>query len=73
EMPEILAAVNPYYAVTFMGKHLLLAYVVLGSVVLVLTGAEALYADMGNFGARPIRLETYVLVIPTLLLNYFGQ
>ncbi len=73
EMPEILAAVNPYYAVTFMGKHLLLAYVVLGSVVLVLTGAEALYADMGHFGARPIRLATYVLVIPTLLLNYFGQ
>jgi KUP system potassium uptake protein len=71
--PAILHAVNPYYAFSFMGRHLLLAYVVLGSVVLVLTGAEALYADMGHFGARPIRFATFVLVVPSLLLCYFGQ
>lgn len=71
--PGIIAAVNPYYAVSFMSAHLLQAYVVLGSVVLVLTGAEALYADMGHFGARPIRLAAYVLVMPSLVLNYFGQ
>jgi KUP system potassium uptake protein len=73
QMPTIIKAINPYYAVSFMGEHLLQAYVVLGSVVLVLTGAEALYADMGHFGAKPIRLAAYVLVIPSLVLNYFGQ
>ncbi|AJY67377.1 potassium transporter Kup [Burkholderia glumae] len=72
-MPLVIAAINPYYAFSFMAAHVLQAYVVLGSVVLVLTGAEALYADMGHFGARPIRLAGYVLVIPSLVLNYFGQ
>lgn len=71
--PIILHAISPYYAFSFMGRHMLLAYVVLGSVVLVLTGAEALYADMGHFGARPIRFATFVLVVPSLLLCYFGQ
>ncbi|RDU95382.1 potassium transporter Kup [Trinickia dinghuensis] len=71
--PQIIAALNPYYAFSFMHAHLLQAYVVLGSVFLVLTGAEALYADMGHFGARPIRLAWYVLVMPSLVLNYFGQ
>jgi len=71
--PGVIAALNPYYAVRFMGEHLLQAYVVLGSVVLVLTGAEALYADMGHFGARPIRVAWYALVMPSLVLNYFGQ
>ncbi len=72
-VPGIIAAINPYYAASFMADHLLQAYVVLGSVVLVLTGAEALYADMGHFGAKPIRLAAYGLVMPSLVLNYFGQ
>ncbi|TAM50324.1 MAG: potassium transporter Kup [Paraburkholderia sp.] len=71
--PQIIAALNPYYALSFMHTHMLQAYVVLGSVFLVLTGAEALYADMGHFGVRPIRLAWYVLVMPSLVLNYFGQ
>lgn len=71
--PGIIAALNPYYAVTFMSRHLLQAYVVLGSVFLVLTGAEALYADMGHFGAKPIRVGWYSIVMPALVLNYFGQ
>jgi KUP system potassium uptake protein len=71
--PGVIAAINPYYAASFMSAHVLQAYVVLGSVVLVLTGAEALYADMGHFGAKPIRMAWYVLVMPSLVLNYFGQ
>ena len=71
--PGIIAALNPYYAMTFMSRHLLQAYVVLGSVFLVLTGAEALYADMGHFGAKPIRVGWYCIVMPSLILNYFGQ
>jgi len=73
QAPGVIAALNPYYAVAFMGEHMLQAYVVLGSVVLVLTGAEALYADMGHFGAKPIRYAWYALVMPSLVLNYFGQ
>jgi KUP system potassium uptake protein len=71
--PSIVAALNPYYAYRFMVDHLLQAYIVLGSVFLVLTGAEALYADMGHFGAKPIRFAWYGLVMPALVLNYFGQ
>jgi KUP system potassium uptake protein len=71
--PRVIIALNPYYAFSFMAGHVLQAYIVLGSVVLVLTGAEALYADMGHFGAKPIRLGWYCLVMPSLLLNYFGQ
>ncbi|MGV2291531.1 potassium transporter Kup [Trinickia sp. YCB016] len=71
--PGVIAALNPYYAASFMSAHVLQAYVVLGSVVLVLTGAEALYADMGHFGAKPIQMAWYVLVMPSLVLNYFGQ
>jgi KUP system potassium uptake protein len=71
--PGIIAALNPYYAMSFMAQHVLQAYIVLGSVVLVLTGAEALYADMGHFGAKPIRYGWYAIVMPSLLLNYFGQ
>ncbi|WP_060856356.1 potassium transporter Kup [Caballeronia sordidicola] len=73
QMPRVLVALNPYYAFSFMQAHVLQAYIVLGSVVLVLTGAEALYADMGHFGAKPIRYGWYGLVMPSLLLNYFGQ
>ena len=71
--PGILVAINPYYAVHFMIEHALQAFVVLGSVVLVLTGAEALYADMGHFGIRPIRFAWLYTVMPCLLINYFGQ
>ncbi len=71
--PEILRAVNPWYAIKFFATHGRLAFVLLGAVVLVVTGGEALYADMGHFGARPIRLAWFTLVLPALLLNYFGQ
>ncbi len=71
--PAILAAINPYYAVAFMVEHAKLAFVVLGSVVLVLTGVEALYADMGHFGIRPIRFAWLYTVMPCLMLCYFGQ
>ncbi len=71
--PEIIKALNPYYGIHFIRTHALQAYIVLGSVFLVLTGAEALYADMGHFGIRPIRFAWSVLVLPALTLNYFGQ
>jgi KUP system potassium uptake protein len=73
QAPGILVAINPIYAVDFMMEHSLQAFVVLGSVVLVLTGAEALYADMGHFGIRPIRYAWLFTVMPCLMLNYFGQ
>ncbi len=71
--PEILAAVNPWYAIQFFITHGRQAFVLLGAVVLVVTGGEALYADMGHFGKRPIRMAWFYLVLPALLLNYFGQ
>lgn len=71
--PEIIKAINPYYGIHFIRTHALQAYIVLGSVFLVLTGAEALYADMGHFGIRPIRFAWSFLVFPALALNYFGQ
>jgi KUP system potassium uptake protein len=71
--PRVLAAVNPAHAVAFFAENRLHGMVVLGSVVLCITGGEALYADMGHFGRRPIRLSWFVLVFPALLLNYFGQ
>lgn len=70
---HILAAVNPYYALRFFLDHGIAGFVILGAVVLVITGAEALYADMGHFGRRPIRLAWFAFVMPALLLNYFGQ
>ena len=70
---SILAAVNPVYAVAFAKVHGTMAFLVLGSVVLVVTGGEALYADMGHFGRKPIRAAWLWLVFPALLLNYFGQ
>ncbi len=73
EAPRVLAAVNPIYAVHFFLNYKLTAFLALGSVVLVLTGGEALYADMGHFGIRPIRRAWFLLVLPALLLNYFGQ
>lgn len=71
--PEILLAVNPVYAVRFFLTNGIQAFVLLGAVVLAVTGGEALYADMGHFGARPIRRAWFYLVLPALLLNYFGQ
>lgn len=71
--PAVLAAVNPWYAVRFMATNGWHGFLVLGAVVLVITGAEALYADMGHFGPRPIRLAWLAVVMPALLLNYFGQ
>ena len=71
--PQVLAAVNPVYAVTFFVDNGWHAFVVLGSVFLVATGSESLYADMGHFGRTPIRIGWFGLVLPALLLNYFGQ
>ena len=71
--PHVLLALSPSYAVDFCGHYRTLAFVVLGSVVLAVTGAEALYADMGHFGAAPIRLAWMFFVLPCLVLNYFGQ
>lgn len=71
--PDVLAAINPWYAVTFFGREGLTGVVVLAAVVLVVTGGEALYADMGHFGPRPIRLAWFAVVLPALVLNYFGQ
>ena len=69
----ILAALNPMYAVHFFTSQPWIAFVALGAVVLAVTGAEALYADMGHFGRFPIRLAWFCFVLPALLLNYFGQ
>ncbi len=71
--PQVLAAVSPLHALRFVTTHPHIAFITLGAVFLCLTGAEALYADMGHFGRRPIRLAWLVLVMPALLLNYLGQ
>jgi KUP system potassium uptake protein len=71
--PKVLAAINPYYGLAFILDHHWGAFLTLGSVVLALTGAEALYADMGHFGRKPIQRAWFGLVLPALLLNYFGQ
>lgn len=71
--PEVLAAVNPQWAVRFMSEHGSGGFSLLGSVVLVITGAEALYADLGHFGRAPIRAAWLAVALPALLLNYFGQ
>ncbi|MEO8083943.1 MAG: potassium transporter Kup [Ardenticatenales bacterium] len=71
--PSVLAAVNPYFALRFMVANGYHGFVILGTVFLVVTGGEALYADMGHFGRRPIALGWFALVLPCLLLNYFGQ
>jgi KUP system potassium uptake protein len=71
--PQVLAAVSPHHAVRFFAENGSHGYLVLGSVFLAVTGGEALYADMGHFGIRPIRLTWFGFVLPALLLNYFGQ
>ncbi len=71
--PVILKALSPHYAVMFMWDNPVVTFVILGAVVLCVTGAEALYADLGHFGKRPIRLAWFSVVMPALTLNYFGQ
>jgi KUP system potassium uptake protein len=73
DAPRVLVAVSPSYAVTLLATHPGVALTILGAVFLVLTGAEALYADMGHFGRKPVRLAWLGFVWPALLLNYFGQ
>ncbi|MCS4511269.1 potassium transporter Kup [Xylophilus ampelinus] len=71
--PEILKALSPYYAMQFIWQHPGITFIILGAMVLCVTGAEALYADLGHFGKRPIRLAWFSVVMPCLTLNYFGQ
>ena len=71
--PEVLAALNPYHAIKFFLARSLGSFFILGAVFLVVTGGEALYADIGHFGRAPIRLAWFILVLPCLVLNYFGQ
>ncbi len=71
--PGVLRALNPMYGAVFLAETGLRGFLVLGAVFLVVTGAEALYADLGHFGRRPIRLAWYTVVFPALVLNYFGQ
>lgn len=71
--PSVLLALSPHYAIQFIANDGLVAFLAFGSVFLAVTGAEALYADMGHFGRRPIRLAWYGVALPGLILNYFGQ
>jgi KUP system potassium uptake protein len=71
--PSVFAAVNPYYGVSFLIDNHVIGLVTLGAVFLVVTGSEALYADLGHFGRKPIQTAWLSLVLPALLLNYFGQ
>jgi KUP system potassium uptake protein len=71
--PSVLVAISPWHAVDLFIRDKLTGFLVLGAVVLVVTGGEALYADMGHFGRRPIRVAWFVIALPALLLNYFGQ
>jgi KUP system potassium uptake protein len=71
--PAVFAAINPWYALNFFAANSMLAFLALGAVVLAITGGEALYADMGHFGRRPIKLAWLYFVFPALYLNYLGQ
>src|SRR5690606_28046380 len=71
--PEVLAALSPHHALRFVLEQQGTAFVLLGALVLTVTGTEALYADLGHFGKKPIRLAWCSLVMPCLVLNYFGQ
>jgi KUP system potassium uptake protein len=73
QAPEVLEALNPAHAVAFLTSHGAASFIVLGAVVLAVTGAEALYADMGHFGKAPVRIAWFSMVGPALVLNYFGQ
>jgi KUP system potassium uptake protein len=71
--PQIIGAINPMHAVHFVSLHRTTAYIVMGAVVLVVTGVEALYLDMGHFGRNPVRYAWLFIVLPSLLINYLGQ
>ncbi len=71
--PEILGALSPHHALRFLWQQPGISFIILGAVVLAVTGAEALYADLGHFGKKPIRLAWFAVVMPCLTLNYFGQ
>ncbi len=71
--PQVLAAINPWHAYRFFGRNHVHGFFALGAVFLAVTGGEALYADMGHFGVRPIRMAWFLVVFPALLLNYLGQ
>jgi KUP system potassium uptake protein len=71
--PGVLVALNPLYAIDFLTSHIVASFIVLGAIVLAVTGAEALYADMGHFGKGPVRIGWFTIVGPALVLNYFGQ
>ncbi|MFZ5526010.1 MAG: potassium transporter Kup [Pseudomonadota bacterium] len=71
--PAVLAAMSPHYAISFIVNHPMLAFVALSAIILCATGVEALYADMGHFGKKPIRMAWFALAMPALVLNYFGQ
>ena len=73
EYPTILKSLNPWYGVLFFAAHPMVSFLALGTVVLAITGAEAVYADMGHFGRGPIRIAWYWIVFPGLVLNYLGQ
>ncbi len=73
QQPQVLMAINPYYGIHLLGELGIKGFLIMGSVVLVMTGAEALYADMGHFGLKPIRFAWFGFVFPALLCNYFGQ
>ncbi len=73
EAPQILGALNPLHALHFMLDNSFIAFIALGAVVLAITGAEALYADMGHFGKKPIRMAWFLVAFPALALNYLGQ
>lgn len=71
--PEILKALSPFYALKFIWDNPGTSFILLGAIVLCVTGAEALYADLGHFGKAPIRIAWFTVVMPALILNYFGQ
>ena len=71
--PEVLGAISPHHALRFIFQHPGTTFILLGALVLCVTGTEALYADMGHFGKKPIRMAWFALVMPALLINYFGQ
>lgn len=73
DAPQIVSAFNPLYAIDFVAQHPTTAYIVMGAVVLVVTGVEALYLDMGHFGRTPVRYAWLLIVLPSLLINYLGQ
>jgi KUP system potassium uptake protein len=73
QRPDVLLAINPWHGVRFFVEHGVAGFLTLGAVVLCITGCEALYADMGHFGKRPIRIAWFAVALPALMLNYFGQ